>query len=140
MKTINPYLTFNGNCREAMTFYQECLGGKLILQPIGETPMADKMPPEMKAHILHAELRNGDMWFMASDMCQESGLVRGNSVSLVLHLPEEEIHGIFDRLAAGGKVLHPLETTFWGALFGDLVDKFGHTWMLTCEMNAHKPN
>lgn len=54
MTQINSYLTFNGNCREAMTFYQECLGGELFMQTIGESPMAEQMPLPMKESILHA--------------------------------------------------------------------------------------
>ena len=71
MSKINAYLTFNGNCREAMTFYQECLGGELSLQPIGESPLAKKMPEEMKNSILHATLIRGDLIIMASDMVAE---------------------------------------------------------------------
>ena len=48
MTQINAYLTFNGNCREAMNFYKEVLDGDLALQTIGESPMADKMPQKMK--------------------------------------------------------------------------------------------
>jgi PhnB protein len=48
MTQINSYLTFNGNCREAMNFYKDCLGGELNLQTIAESPLADKMPAQMK--------------------------------------------------------------------------------------------
>jgi len=69
---INPYLTFNGNCKEAMTFYQNCLGGELNLQPIGDSPMAKKMPQQMKDCILHATLTNGHMILVGSDMVSEN--------------------------------------------------------------------
>ena len=67
MIQINAYLTFNGNCREAMTFYQKCLGGELYLQTIGESPMAAQMPPQMKDSILHSTLTNGEAIIMATD-------------------------------------------------------------------------
>ena len=62
MTQINSYLTFNGNCREAMTFYQECLGGELFMQTIGESPMAEQMPLPMKESILHATLTKGALF------------------------------------------------------------------------------
>lgn len=131
MTSINSYLTFNGNCREAMTFYKECLGGELVLQTVGESPLADKMPPKMKEHILHSTLQNGGAVIMASDIVGESGIVKGNAVSLMLNCTsEEEIKACYEKLSAGGKVNHPLEDTFWGAVFGDLIDKFGNKWLL----------
>ncbi len=128
---INSYLTFSGNCREAMTFYKDCLGGELSLQTIGESPIADKMPPQMKESILHADLTKEGLVLMASDMCDEKGLIKGNSVSLMLNCSsEEEIRTCYANLAKGGQATHPLENTFWGALFGSLTDKFGNHWLL----------
>ena len=133
---INSYLTFNGNCREAMTFYRDCLDGELDLQSIGESPMADKLPPQMKQRILHATLTKGDMVIMASDMVSEKGLIKGNSVSLMLNCSsEDEIKTLYAQLSRGGEATHPLEDTFWGALFGDLTDKFGNHWLLHFDRN-----
>ena len=133
---INSYLTFNGNCREAMTFYCNCLDGELDLQTIGESPMADKLPPQMKQRILHATLSKGEMVIMASDMVGEKGLIKGNSVSLMLNCSSEvEIKTLYAQLSAGGEATHPLEDTFWGALFGDLIDKFGNHWLLHFDRN-----
>jgi PhnB protein len=131
MATINAYLTFNGKCREAMNFYQSCLGGALQLQTVGESPMANQMPVKMKEHILHATLIKGEMILMGSDMVSEDGLVKGNSVSMALNLnSEEEIRNCYKKLSEDGKANHPLENTFWGALFGDLTDKYGNHWVL----------
>lgn len=131
MTQINVYLTFNGNCREAMTFYKECLGGELMLQTIGDSPLAEQMPPQMKQSILHSTLVHGGLIIMASDMAGEQGIIRGNSVSLMLNCSsEEEVRTYYAKLSEGGQATHPLENTFWGALFGDLVDKFGNPWLL----------
>lgn len=131
MTQINSYLTFNGNCREAMLFYRECLGGELVLQTIGESPMAGKMPAKMKNSILHATLTRGPLVVMASDMVSEKGLVKGNAVSLLLQCSsEKEIREFYYKLSSGGEATHPLETSFWGALFGDLIDKYGNHWLL----------
>lgn len=75
---------------------------------------------------------------MASDMVPDGGLMRGNAVSMSLECSsEDEIKSTFEKLAAGGKKDHPIEDTFWGALFGDLTDKFGNHWLLHYEKVNH---
>ena len=131
MTSIQAYLTFNGNCREAMNFYKDCLGGELQWQSVGESPMSGKLPGKMKECILHSTLTKGDLVLMASDMVDEEGLIAGNAVSLILNCnSEEEIQECYSKLSAGGEQTHPLEITFWGALFGNLTDKFGNRWLL----------
>ncbi len=134
MKGINSYLTFNGNCREAMQFYKECLGGKLHFQTIGESPLSDKMPQQMKESILHSTLSKKSFILMGSDMVGNDGLAKGNAVSLMLDCSnEKEIKACYEKLSAGGIQNHPLEISFWGALFGDLTDKYGNHWLLHFE-------
>jgi PhnB protein len=134
MKHINSYLTFNGNCREAMNFYRDCLGGELTFQTVGESPLCEQMPAIMKESILHSCLTNNNVILMGTDMVGEQGLHKGNAVALVLHCSnEEEIRQVYDKLAEGGEKTHPLGETFWGALFGDLKDKYGHIWMLNLD-------
>lgn len=134
MIQINSYLTFSGNCREAMNFYKDCLGGELLLQTIGESPLADKMPEKMKDCILHATLTNGNVVLMGSDMVSEKGLVKGTAVSMAINCSsEEEINSFYNKLSAGGNKDHALEQSFWGATFGDLTDKYGNHWLLNFE-------
>ena len=136
MSAIHSYLTFNGNCREAMTFYKKCLGGKLILQTVGKSPRAEKMPRPMKESVLHATLANDDLLLMASDMVSENGLIKGNAVSLMLACgSERELRQLYKKLSAGGQATHPVETNFWGVLFGNLTDKFGNHWLLHFDRN-----
>jgi PhnB protein len=131
---MHTYLTFDGNCREAMNFYRQCLDGQLTLQTVGESPMADRMPKKMQDCILHATLSNDNLVLMASDMVADNGLVRGNAVSLLLNgNSEDEIRKWYDRLGKDGLKTHPIELTFWGALFGGLTDKFGNPWLLYYE-------
>jgi PhnB protein len=136
MTQLNSYLTFGGNCREAMTYYKKCLGGELELQILGESPMADRIPKAMKDYILHSKLTTAGFVLMGSDMTPETGLKIGNSVSLMLNCHSEaEIRMYFDKLSVGGIVLHPLEITFCGDIFGDLTDKFGNNWILNFNKN-----
>ena len=127
---LNPYLTFNGKCREAMMFYQQCLGGELVMQKISESPMAAQMPSEAGANILHSSLTSGAIVLMGSDMmCGDK--TRGNDFSLCLNFTnDEEINECFKKLSEGGKVKMDLHQTFWGATYGELTDKFGFNWSL----------
>jgi PhnB protein len=137
MSQINAYLTFAGNCRDAMNFYKSCLGGELYMQTVGETAMAGRMPPETHALVMHSSLSNGSLVLMASDMMADGeGVVQGNATTLMLQCGSEtEIKECFSKLSAGGKVNAAVKEEFWGSLFGDLTDKFGHRWML----NYDKP-
>lgn len=133
MNQLISYLTFNGNCREAMSFYKNCLGGELEFQTIGDSPMAERMPESLKGYILHSTLRSGAMTLMGSDMVGEQGLIQGNTVSVLIECQDEmEIYQLYRSLAAGGQATHPIEQTFWGALFGGLTDRFGNNWLLHC--------
>ncbi len=131
MKTIHSYLTFNGNCREAMLFYQKCLGGELIFQTVGESPLSGKMPAKMKKCILHSELRNNKIILCGTDMVSKNGLKKGNAVSLVLNCSSEmEVMEHYKKLSHGGKQTFSLKNNFSGTLSGELTDKFGQHWIL----------
>lgn len=131
MANINSYLTFNGNCREAMTFYQACLGGELFFQTVGESPLSERMPKKMKDCILHATLQHEEIILMGSDMAGANGLQRGNNVSMILNCnTEAHIRECYHKLSDGGQPTHPIELTFWGGLLGSLTDRYGNHWLL----------
>lgn len=130
MASMNPYLMFNGNCREAMEFYKSCLGGELTMSTMGEAPGSEDLPKEMHNNIMHAMLVSGKITLMASDMMDlESGYLMGNTVALcVVCDSREEIDSLFAKFSEGGKVEQPLVDTFFGR-YGHLNDKFGFRWM-----------
>ena len=135
MAKLNPYLNFNGKCREAMTFYQQCLGGELVMQKVSESPMAAQLSSEEGANILHSALTHDNLVLMGSDMMGAS-LVRGNDITLCLNCQDdEEITTFFTNLSKGGHEKTPLHQTFWGATYGELTDKFGINWMLNYNKN-----
>jgi len=138
MTQINVYLTFDGNCAEAMNFYKECLGGELTLNPIEGSGMEGQCPDAKPGAIMHAELRKGNLLLMASDMMTaDNALVRGNATALSLNCSsEDEIYSFFDKLSQGGTELSPVKKEFWGALFGMLTDKFGIRWLLNYDQNT----
>lgn len=128
MKDITPYLTFNGNCRQAMTFYKDILGGDLELMDFASSPM--DVPDEAKNYIMHAILTSNGVTLMASDTMPNQAVTNGNSVSLSINCQSvDEINHLFNSLSDGGQITMPLEDTFWGARFGMLTDKFGTCWM-----------
>ncbi|MBS1653872.1 MAG: VOC family protein [Bacteroidetes bacterium] len=129
-KNLSPYLNFDNNtCKAAMQFYKDCLGGELFMQTVGESPMAEQMP-HLKDAIMHSHLKNGVINIMGSDMIMGKAQ-EGNTVHLCMDCSsEEETKTYFDKLSAGGTIVQPLQSTFWGALFGMFTDKFGKQWML----------
>lgn len=132
MAKLNPYLTFSGNCREAMNYYKQCLGGELSFIVVGESPIASQVPPSIKDHILHSSLKTDELELMATDMQPES-LNEGNTVHLCLSCKtEEETRSLFDKLSEEGKVNQPLHEMFFG-LIGTVTDKFGKHWILECD-------
>lgn len=126
-----PYLMFAGNCREAMNFYKDAIGGELKLNTIGESPMKDTMPPEKHNNIMHAALSKNGQWVMfSSDLMGNETPQHGNTMTLCLNCSsEEEIQTVFKNLSVGGKVTSELKKEFWGDTFGMLVDKYGFNWM-----------
>lgn len=129
MSRINSYLTFNGQCREAMTFYQDSLGGELVLQTVGESPMAGQFPEFMQNLILHSTLAKDDLILMASDLGEQEGLVGGNMVSMAITCDSEaQTYAYYENLSAGGNPTHPVHAFFAG-LMGRLIDKYGLNWM-----------
>lgn len=126
---VNPYINFNGNCREAMTFYASCFDGQLEVQTFADAP--PDVGLEKNNNILHARLTKDDFLIMASD-CPDPTLeqVPGNNISLAVDCKSiDEVNKLFNAVGNGGKILMPLQDTFWGARFGMLIDKFGIHWM-----------
>lgn len=128
--TLNPYLTFSGNCAEAMKFYQSVLSGELKMTTFGEGGMTGSSE-ENKDLIMHAVLENGTLTFMASDSGNVDGVKVGDNISLSISGADDEvITKYFNGLSEGGKVTMPLEKAPWGDKFGMFIDKFGIHWMV----------
>jgi PhnB protein len=128
MAQVNPYLVFKGNCREAMNFYKDCFGGKLDIKTVGESPLAGQVGPHPNDAILHSSLEAKNVTLMGTDLYW-SEFANGNAYHLSLECDsEKEINSLFTKLGDGGKVTQPLDMMPWGAMHGQLVDKFGKSW------------
>ena len=133
MKAIVTYLNFNGNCREAMKFYQRCLGGELSIMPFSEAP--GDFPKEAKDRVMHARVtKDRTTLLMASDTMPGSNFVQGTNFSISIDCQSaEETDRLFNAFSENGKITMPLQDAFWGARFGMLRDKFGINWMFNFE-------
>ncbi|PPA06030.1 VOC family protein [Pseudomonas sp. MWU12-2312b] len=132
---INPYLIFNGDCKAAFTFYAQSLQGRIeAMTTFGETPVGEQMPKDLHNLIIHTRLLVGDQVLMGSDTTPDRPVDDMSGCSISLNVDSiAEAERVFTALSEGGSVQMPLDTTFWAARFGMLVDRFGVSWMVNCE-------
>jgi PhnB protein len=138
MTTVNIYLTFNGNCEEAFNFYKSVFGGEYpYIGRFRDMPPqegAKQMSPEDGEKIMHVSLPiSQETMLMGSDTGGEwaADFKQGNNFSISVNTgSRKEADRLFNALSAGGNVTMPMNSTFWGAYFGMLTDRFGINWML----------
>ncbi len=125
---LNPYISFDGQARQAMEFYHSVFGGELKMNTFGEFGMQDTPQADQ---IMHAQLET-DLGYtiMAADTPPGVEHKPGSSITVSLSGDEEVLRDYFNALADGGEVGTPLEKQMWGDEYGDLVDKFGVNWMV----------
>lgn len=131
---LNPYLSFQGNCEEAMNFYKKILGGEFEggLRTYAHGGEHMKCKHEDKDKVMHVHLKTNDFSLMASDqMGDEFPYKRGNNITLSLTIDHSEAKSIFNRLSEKGNAIMPFAEVFWGGKFGMLVDQFGIQWMVS---------
>ena len=126
---LNPYLNFPGTAREAMTFYQQVLGGSLELHTFGEYGASDESYADL---VMHATLETDDgLVLMASDSPPGMSRTVGNNITISLSGDDDALlRERFDKLAEGGSVDVRLEKQMWGDVFGQLTDRFGIGWLV----------
>jgi PhnB protein len=136
MKGVTTYIHFDGNCREAMQFYQKCLGAELQLMALPDDTGKPSTDPAAK--IMHSQLsRNGQPLFMASDGGPGGTHKAGNNFSVSVECESiAEIERLFAAVGENGKVTMPLGDVPWGARFGMLTDRFGVQWMFNCAVGG----
>jgi len=131
MLSLTPFLLFDGNCAEAMSFYQSCLGGELAITRLGDTPMKDQLPPGEHAKVVHAHLKNGAIEFSATDWLHATRMpVSGNMSAMYLQGGSySELRPVFDKLSAGANpdLLDELRDLPFG-IYGHLADRYGVHW------------
>lgn len=143
MTTVNIYLAFKGNCMEAFNFYKSVFGGEFpYIGKFSDMPPQEGMPPLPESEldkIMHISLPiSKETVLMGSDTPESfrQNIVVGNNFSISINTETiEEADRIFGELSAGGKVIMPMDKTFWGAYFGMFTDKFGVSWMINVDLD-----
>jgi PhnB protein len=133
MKGTITYLNFDGNCREAMTFYSRCLEADPNFTPFAAgPPEISAMAKGAQDRILHAELSVGPVTLMASDTLPGLPFQQGNNFSICLDCESQiEMESLFKALSENGEITMPMHDAFWGGRFGMLTDQFGISWMFS---------
>ena len=134
---LNPYLSFDGRCREAFEFYATTLGGRIaFIQTIGESAMASHMPPEAHGRVMHVTLQIGDQVLQGAD-APSGQFTKPAGFCVATHFDDvAEGERVFNALAQNGMEQMPFQETFWAKGFGMLIDQFGTPWIV----NAGQPS
>lgn len=137
MLGVKPYISFKGNCEEAINFYKEKLGAEVLyLGRYGDSPMAGKGPDDK---IMHCSIKIGDSVIMACDNVFEhqNPTTIGNNITLSIGTSDiAQADNAFEQLSEDAAIVMPMQETFWAERFGMLTDKFGINWMF----NVDKPH
>ena len=138
MATLNPYLGFRDNAREAITFYQAVFGGELTIMTFSELGLSEDASESEK--IGHSQLETpSGFTLMAADTLETTPYTAGDNFTISISgsaVEETELRGYWDALVNGGTVTAPLALAPWGDLFGQCTDKYGVQWLI----NATGPN
>ena len=129
---MNTYVNFGGNCAEAMRYYEKYLGAKVgMVMTHAQSPEPSRLPVEWKDAVLHARVFIGDNELMAADIPNAEPM---RSAYLTLRMDSDtEAERAFSALSDGGRVLMPMEETFFASRFGQVRDRFGINWMVLNE-------
>lgn len=131
---VNPYLTFPGTCREAMTHYEKVLGGKItaMMEHAG-TPAAEHTEPDWQDKIIHARMVVGDYEIMASDAPpQMYDKPNGMMVTLSVETPADADR-LYEQLSTDAETIHmAMQETFWAERFAMFTDRYGTPFMISC--------
>jgi PhnB protein len=135
--SVDVYVNFNGNTREAVEFYAQVFGTeKPNIMTFGETPPDPNfpLPEEAKNLIMHTRLNIDGSNVMFSDVFPGMPYAVGNNISLsIVNKNKDEIKAWFNNLKEGGTVTMDLQETFWSKCYGQLTDKFGIAWQFNLD-------
>ncbi|BBH19718.1 VOC family protein [Paenibacillus baekrokdamisoli] len=130
--SVDVYLNFNGNCREAVEYYAQVFGTEQPqIMSFGDSPPSPEFPlPEEAKHlVMHARLNLLGSNVMFSDVFPGMPFVLGNNISLAVGSKDmDEVKSLFHKMKEGGTVVMELQETFWSKCYGQLTDKFGIGW------------
>jgi PhnB protein len=134
---MNTYVNFSGSCAEAFRYYEKHLGAKVgTMMTHGQSPDQSRVKPEWKDSVLHARISIGDTELMAADIPNAEPM---RSAYLTLTVDSDiEAERVFAALSDGGRVLMPIQETFFASRFGQVRDRFGINWMILHERHSSR--
>ena len=139
---VQPYLTFDGRCEEALEFYRGALSAEvtaLMRFKDSPDPKMMTMPGVSGDQVMHASLRIGESTVMASDGRPKGESTFQGFALTITAANDAEAERLFASLGKGGKVQMPLAATFFASRFGMLADRFGVSWMVIVPTQAAAP-
>ncbi len=130
---VSPHLVFNGNCEEALKFYERALGGKITFATTyGDSPMMEKVPKEYAKKFIHASFEVNNQTILAADAFPNY-YKKPEGFSITLDFKSTgEAEKVFVALSEKGEIQMPIQETFWATRFGMVTDQFGTPWMINC--------
>jgi len=133
--SVDVYLNFNGNCRQAVEFYAKVFNQEITqLMTFGEIPQApeEAKHEDIKDLIMHARLQISGSNVMFSDVFPSMPFIEGNNITLaIVSTDRQEIESAYAQLQEGGSIAMELQETFWSKCYGMVTDKFGIQWQLS---------
>lgn len=138
MKSINPWINFNGNAEEAFTFYKSVFGGEFTkIMRLKDLSGPEFSVSEVDANkIFYIALPIGTNLLMGNDIPEKMGRVNENENRSKISVnvqSKDEAERVFNGLSAGGQIEMPMADSPWGSYFGMFRDKFGIEWMINYE-------
>ena len=131
---ICPYVSFNGNCEEAVAFYEKAFNVKTEIMRYKDAPPGNgyQTPEGTENHIMHAQLEIDGATIMLSDMPPENPIKIGENIAVMAEFDSaEKAKAVFEVLRENGQVHMEIQETFWSKCFGSLTDKFGIGWNIS---------
>lgn len=141
MTTVNTYLTFNGNCEKAFNFYKKAFRSEFVHLGRFKDMPADpnfKISDADMDKVMHVSMPVGNTMLMGSDTGGElaSAFQQGNNFSVSINTDSiKEADRLFEVLSTNGKIIMPMNKTFWDSYFGMFTDQFGIQWMVSFDVN-----
>lgn len=127
---VQPYLTFKGNCKNALEYYQSILGGKIVNEQTYEDANMD-IPEDYREKLQHAELKGKGFHIMAYDASPDTPLTNGTNINMSIDAAsKQEAKELFSKLSKNGIVHTPFQEMPWDACYGRCSDQFKISWMV----------
>ena len=131
---LTTYLNFGGNCKQAFEFYEQHLGGKILMMSThGDVPDPSNVPIDWKNKVLHARIQLGGTELLGADIPPDRFQPMRSAYLTLTVDTIDEAERVYALLTEGGEIFMRMEETFYAHRFAMFRDRFGTSWMLLNE-------